>query len=88
LLDVHLFVLVRLLFPIFSLQMTFFLFLKAEESQAQAMKNILTVYEAASGQAISLPKFEIYCVSNVSTELRGVIADIIGVQSVLGTGKY
>lgn len=65
-----------------------FMFFKAEESQAHAMKNILTVYEAVSGQPISLPKLEIYYSRNVSSELKGTIADTMGVQSVLGTGKY
>jgi len=32
-----------------------FLFFKVEERQDQVMQNILTIYEAASGQAISLP---------------------------------
>jgi hypothetical protein len=56
-----------------------FLFFKAEESQAHAMKNILTVYEVVSGQAINLPKSEIYCSRNVSSELKGTIADTMGV---------
>jgi len=33
-----------------------FLFLKVKESQAQIMKDILTMYEVALGQAISLHK--------------------------------
>ena len=33
-----------------------FLFFKVKESQARIMKDILTMYEVASGQAISLPK--------------------------------
>jgi hypothetical protein len=37
-----------------------FLFFKAKENQAQVMKNILNTYEAASGQAISLPKSEFF----------------------------
>lgn len=43
-----------------------FLFFKAEENQAQVMKNILNVYEAASGQAISLPKFLIFCLQSTA----------------------
>jgi len=52
------------------------------------MKNILSTYELASGQAISLPKFEIYCSCNVPDDLKANITDILGVQVVLGTSKY
>src|SRR4030065_1521215 len=52
------------------------------------MKNILTMYEAASGQAISLPKSEIYFSRNVSDTLQNSITNIMGVQVVLGTGTY
>jgi len=52
------------------------------------MKNILSLYEAASGQAISLPKSEIYCSRNVPDPLKQTLSDIVGVQAVLGTGKY
>jgi len=37
-----------------------FLFFQAEESQANVMKRILTTYEEALGQAISLQKSEVY----------------------------
>jgi hypothetical protein len=65
-----------------------FLFFKAEENQAQVMKNILNTYEAASGQAISLPKSEIFYRRNVSDALKNNITNILAVQAVLGTGKY
>jgi hypothetical protein len=65
-----------------------FLFFKACERQAQAMKNILRLYEAASGQAISLPKSEIFYSRNVPGILKQSVTDIMGVQVVLGTGKY
>jgi hypothetical protein len=65
-----------------------FLFFKANESEAQAMKDILSTYESASGQAISLPKSEIFCSRNVPEPLRNNLAAILGVQAVLGTGKY
>jgi len=65
-----------------------FLFFKANEDQAHAMKNILSTYELASGQAISLPKSEIYCSCNVPDDLKAHITDILGVQVVMGTGKY
>jgi len=42
-----------------------FLFFKANESEAQVMKDILYTYESTSRQAISLPKSEIFCSRNV-----------------------
>ena len=65
-----------------------FLFSKAEESQDHVMKSILTVYEAASGQAISLLKSEIYCSRNVPDPMKQNITTILGVWAVLRTGKY
>jgi len=44
------------------------------------MKDILTTYEVVPGQAISLPKFEIYYSSAVEQHMHG--------REVLGTGKY
>jgi len=52
------------------------------------MKNILSTCELASGQAISLPKSEIYCSRNVRDSLKHTITNILEVQVVLGTGKY
>jgi len=62
-----------------------FLFFKADEIQ---MKNIMTTYETGSRQAISFPKSEIYCSRNVPDHLKQTITNILGVQVVLGTGKY
>jgi len=39
-----------------------FLFFKLGEGQTQVMKSILVTYEATSGQAINLPKLEIFVV--------------------------
>jgi len=52
------------------------------------MKNILTTYEEASGQAINLPKSEIFYSKNVGNNLQHVVTSILGVQAVLGTDKY
>ncbi|XP_039682896.1 uncharacterized protein [Medicago truncatula] len=65
-----------------------FLFFKADENQANVMKQILLKYEEASGQAISLPKSEIFYSKNVEQPLQQVITSILGVRTVLGTGKY
>ncbi|WJX25744.1 hypothetical protein P8452_14757 [Trifolium repens] len=65
-----------------------FLFFKACDMQAQNMKTILSTYEAASGQSISLPKSEVYYSRNVSGALKQSITTILGVHAILGTGKY
>ncbi|MCH80360.1 replication protein A 70 kDa dna-binding subunit, partial [Trifolium medium] len=65
-----------------------FLFFKATTNEANVMKNILSLYESASGQAINLQKSEFYCSRNVSAEVREAIASQLGVTQVLGTGKY
>jgi hypothetical protein len=65
-----------------------FLFFKATSNEASVLKNILSVYEAASGQAINLQKSEFYCSRNVPAEAREAIANQLGVSQVLGTGKY
>lgn len=52
------------------------------------MKNIFNTYDAASGQAISLPKLEIFYSRNVPDALKNNITNILAVRAVLGTGKY
>jgi len=65
-----------------------FLFFQVEESQAIVKKQIVTLYEEASGQAISLPKFEIFYSRNVQEPQQQSITNILGVRVVLGTSKY
>ncbi|KAK2362016.1 hypothetical protein QL285_087113 [Trifolium repens] len=65
-----------------------FLFFKAPVNEATVLKNILSVYEEASDQAINLHKSEFYCSRNVPAEVREAIATQLGVTQVLGTGKY
>ncbi|CAJ2636059.1 unnamed protein product [Trifolium pratense] len=62
--------------------------LHATVHEAIVLKNILSVYEAASGQTINLQKSEFYCSRNVHADLREEIAHQLGVTQVLGTGKY
>lgn len=52
------------------------------------MKDILTLYEEASGQAISLPKSKNFFSHNVAGVLKLSITNIMRVQDVLGTCKY
>jgi len=65
-----------------------FLFFQAKEHQANIMKQILNQYEEASGQAISLPKSEIFYSRNVEKPIQQAITNILGVRAVLETGKY
>jgi hypothetical protein len=65
-----------------------FLFFRAAENEAMTMKHILATYEVASGQSINLLKSKLFCSRNVQTPLQNYIANILGVQQVLGTGKY
>ncbi|KEH17434.1 hypothetical protein MTR_0015s0120 [Medicago truncatula] len=51
-------------------------------------KQIDRMRSQASGQAVNLQKYEIFCSRNVSNVVHNNIANILGVQAVLGTGKY
>lgn len=44
------------------------------------MKNILTTYEEASGQAINLQKSELFCSCNTPDDLKNLIATTLGVR--------
>jgi len=52
------------------------------------MKNILETYEAASGQAISLPKSEVYYSACVDAPLKDSITNTLVVRAVMGTRNY
>jgi ribonuclease HI len=65
-----------------------FLFFRANNHEATVMKNILTTYEAASGQAVNFQKSEIFCSRNVVQADQHIISSTLGVQTVLGTSKY
>ncbi|WJX93691.1 hypothetical protein P8452_75185 [Trifolium repens] len=65
-----------------------FLFFRANSNEAETMKSILTTYEKASGQAVNFQKSEIFCSRNVNVADQNHISNVLGVQTVLGTGKY
>jgi len=46
------------------------------------------VYEAASGQSISLPKSKVYYSRSVPIPTQETITEILGVRAIMGTGKY
>lgn len=52
------------------------------------MKDILTIYESASGQSINFQKLEFCCSRNVDNMMKSLISNILSVQRVLGATKY
>jgi hypothetical protein len=52
------------------------------------MKNILVVYEEASGQDINLHKSELFCSQNTPGDLKDLIANTLGFRQVFGNDKY
>lgn len=65
-----------------------FLFFRADEREANVMKHILETYEAASGQAISLPKSKVYYSRSVPGHVQDFITSILGDCTLIGTIKY
>lgn len=65
-----------------------FLFFRASKREAMVMKNILSDFEIASGQAINLQKSEVFFSRNVDQAKSSSISNILGVNTCLGTGKY
>jgi len=56
-----------------------FLFFRVSPNEAFKMKNILSTYEATSGQAINLHKSVIFCDENVSQGDHNNISSILSV---------
>jgi hypothetical protein len=65
-----------------------FLSFRASNAEAEVMTNILATYEAALGQAINFQKAKIFCGRNVPANVQAFISNYLGVNVVLGTGKY
>lgn len=65
-----------------------FLFFKATSNESATMKAILNTYEAASGQAINLAKFEIFYSRNFPEEIRVNITLSLGVAECQGPNRY
>lgn len=65
-----------------------YFFFKAIESEAGVMKNIINRYEELSGQVVNFNKSTITFSPNTSSETRGVIRGILGVEEVQNLGKY
>lgn len=65
-----------------------FMFCRATENEMQVLQNIFQVYEIASRQAINLNKFEVLFSSNILEPKRRTLAGMLGVQMMMGFGKY
>jgi hypothetical protein len=65
-----------------------FLFFRADEKEAECMKQLLNDYERASGQAINFAKSEVYFSRNTSPNIKANISTMLGVNEVIGTGRY
>lgn len=65
-----------------------FLFFQANEREANTMKNILQVYEVATGHAINYQKSEIQFSKNVSQVNRDLILNILGVRESFSSWNY
>ncbi|GAU29295.1 hypothetical protein TSUD_226660 [Trifolium subterraneum] len=60
----------------------------ADVREVECMKKILNDYEKASGQAINYAKSEVYFSRNTPTNIKEQISNILGVNEVMGTGRY
>ncbi|RHN55891.1 putative RNA-directed DNA polymerase [Medicago truncatula] len=65
-----------------------FLFCKATISEAQCLKDILSSYELASGQAINYRKSAISFSANTPQDSISSIMTCLGISSAIGSGKY
>lgn len=64
------------------------LFTRATEKKAREIKQLITSYELASGQRINLNKTEITVSSNVPTEVKEKLRDVLEVEAVEQHHKY
>jgi len=65
-----------------------FLFCKATISEAQNLKEILSHYELASGQAINYSKSAIAFSTNTTSDVISAISSSLGVSNTIVSGKY
>lgn len=64
------------------------LFCRANEREAETIKEILQLYEAASGQKINLEKLEMTMSKKVNEQVNIIIRDRLGVSEVEQHKKY
>lgn len=64
------------------------LFFRAIETECLVMKNLLLTYEVSSGQAINFDKYMIFFSSNVPSETRNSLSNVLGIHASFTVGKY
>ena len=64
------------------------IFAKAMEVQANAIKNLLELYEAASDQQVNYSKTDVAFSKGIPEELRRRITQILNIKEVLSHEKY
>ncbi|KAL1200036.1 hypothetical protein V5N11_030263 [Cardamine amara subsp. amara] len=64
------------------------LFTRATPSDATNLKELLKLYEAASGQPVNYSKSAIIYSKGVSQGLKNDIFNILGIRQTRGFGKY
>lgn len=65
-----------------------FLFFKATVGEANSIKQILSLYEAFSGQSVNYQKSVIFFSSTVRREKQNEIKNVLEVHNDIGTSKY
>lgn len=65
-----------------------FLFFKANDTEARAVKSLLNSYETCSGQAVNYQKSAIFFSSNVIMDKQREIKQVLGVHKDIGDSKY
>ena len=65
-----------------------FIFLEAKKEECKALKEVLDLYEAASGQMVNLEKFEACFGKDVEVSRKGYLADFLKIKVVECYEKY
>lgn len=65
-----------------------FLFCRAATKECTVLKELLALYEQASGQAINFQKSEVFFSKNTPSKAKETLTGILGVSECLKTGKY
>lgn len=63
-------------------------FCRASKEECLALKNIFTIYELASGQAINFSKSDLFFSRNVSVEKKVELIDVLNIRRALDTSRY
>lgn len=62
-------------------------FFRVVPDESQVMKEILVMYEATSGQSISLGKSSIFFSNNIAPKVKFAVTSLLEVSTPLNTGR-